>query len=75
MERVHKDMDVVEPAPQEDLEITDYIDASCDLCSEKTFTSFNAVQSHYLDVHATKDGYVKCCKSKRLFTIKMNELK
>lgn len=66
MERVHKDVNVVEQ-PTDDLEINDYIDASCDLCSEKTFISFNAVHSHYLEVHGTKDGYVKCCKSKKLF--------
>ncbi|XP_055314291.1 zinc finger protein 665-like [Sitodiplosis mosellana] len=65
VERVHKEIDLIEPEPEEDdLEISDYVDASCDLCSEKTFTSFNAVQSHYLDVHGTKDGYVKCCQKK-----------
>lgn len=63
MERMHKKIDLSEPE-QNDFEISDYIDGSCDLCSEKTFTTFNAVQAHYLDVHNVKDGYVKCCSKK-----------
>lgn len=62
MERKHKEI-LSEPEPG-DLEISDYIDASCDLCTEKTFATFNAVQMHYLDVHKVRDGYVKCCQKR-----------
>lgn len=62
MERVHNEIDQNEEEP-DDLEISDYIDASCDLCAEKTFTTFNAVLSHYTDVH-NNSGYVKCCQKK-----------
>lgn len=63
MERKHKEIDLDEPEV-DDLEISDYIDASCDRCAEREFSTFNAVVAHYSDVHNTKDGYVKCCSKK-----------
>ncbi|XP_055314289.1 transcription factor grauzone-like isoform X2 [Sitodiplosis mosellana] len=46
-----------------DIGIPSYVDASCDLCSVKTFTSFKEMQSHYLDIHKLV-GSVSCCQTK-----------
>ncbi|XP_055314042.1 zinc finger protein 62-like isoform X2 [Sitodiplosis mosellana] len=46
-----------------DIEIPSYVDASCDLCPVKTFTSFREMQSHYLDIHKLV-GSVSCCQTK-----------
>ncbi|XP_055325845.1 zinc finger protein 431-like [Sitodiplosis mosellana] len=50
-----------------DIEIPDYVDASCDLCPVKTFTTVKEMQSHYLDVHKSV-GTVSCCQ-KKFFTL------
>lgn len=64
IERAHKNIELPEAEKDDFLIDSDYIDASCDMCSEKAFTSLNAVKRHYLDAHNEKDGYIKCCKEK-----------
>lgn len=46
-----------------DIEIPDYFDLKCDLCTV-VFKSLGEARSHYLDAHYIKNGYLKCCQAK-----------
>lgn len=46
-----------------DIELPDYVDASCTKCSFTKFTSFKEMRSHCLEAHKSF-GSVLCCKRK-----------
>lgn len=45
------------------IEIPDFFDMSCDLCSE-ICVSIEQARDHYLNEHNEPKGYIKCCKTK-----------
>ncbi|XP_055314296.1 transcription factor grauzone-like [Sitodiplosis mosellana] len=47
------------------IEIPDYVDASCDMCPATTFITFKEMQSHYSETHKSV-GSVSCCQKKYL---------
>lgn len=46
-----------------DAEIPNFVEALCDLCPAKPFTTFKEMQSHYLEMHKLI-GWVSCCDKK-----------
>lgn len=55
----------------EEITIPNYFDMSCDECTT-ILKSFKHAKSHYLEVHQTAKGYIKCCGMKLISMIEID---